>query len=327
MPGRRSSRSRKRSGGGGWRDRSASTRSSRGPHSVPDTVFWKPWHQQPVFSRFWQHYAVLMQGAPITAMRHAAEADSCGACCCCSRRSSAAPTPPQAQTTGNSRKRQRENLCRKHKQQQKKRSKPQQQQQKQAPCHSQGLGVGAPSQGYRDPGAGFYDSDTGGYYHHPEQGYDHEYDEDDTGYYDPDTGYYYDIPYDQESASELTSQMNAGMHIDDQGQTTEPSEEFLAFIAESARHREEWKKRKAIMNQAGLLLSADMELDEDGKEKEPKEHPDSVRSREMKELYGAAAPRLHAMETAVQLAFERVATRRHTKLWPNIPINVIFGDV
>lgn len=56
------------------------------------------------------------------------------------------------------------------------------------------------------------------------------------------------------------------------------------------------------------------------------EHPDSVRSREMKELYGAAAPRLHAMETAVQLAFERVATRRHTKLWPNIPINVIFED-
>lgn len=49
----------------------------------------------------------------------------------------------------------------------------------------------------------------------------------------------------------------------------EPSEEFLAFLAESARHREEWKKRKALMNQTGFLPPADMELDEQGNEKKP----------------------------------------------------------
>lgn len=55
------------------------------------------------------------------------------------------------------------------------------------------------------------------------------------------------------------------------------------------------------------------------------EHPDLIRSKEMQELYGQASPKIQAMETALQLSFDRNNTIHQPKYWPNIPLNVMFN--
>ena len=44
----------------------------------------------------------------------------------------------------------------------------------------------------------------------------------------------------------------------------------------------------------------------------------------MQLLYGDAAARIHAMETAVQLSFDRINTQHRPQFWPEIPFNVVF---
>jgi len=39
-------------------------------------------------------------------------------------------------------------------------------------------------------------------------------------------------------------------------------------------------------------------------------------------LYGADAPRIQAMETAIQLNFNRNCDRKQPKLWPNMPLHL-----
>ncbi|KAA0203856.1 hypothetical protein HAZT_HAZT006746 [Hyalella azteca] len=128
----------------------------------------------------------------------------------------------------------------------------------------------------------------------------------------------------QESASELSSQLRGGMSLCDD-QEVPVSEEFLAFMQQTMRHKQEWALKKAALAQKNVDSNA--LITQHGDEVVPREeHPDAVRSREMRALYGEAAPQLHAMETAVQLAFDRIATRHHAAVWPNIPLNVIFSD-
>ena len=40
------------------------------------------------------------------------------------------------------------------------------------------------------------------------------------------------------------------------------------------------------------------------------------------DLYGSNAARIHAMETAIQLNFNRNCDRKQPKLWPNMPLNM-----
>ena len=40
------------------------------------------------------------------------------------------------------------------------------------------------------------------------------------------------------------------------------------------------------------------------------------------QLYGSNAPRIHAMETAIQLNFNRNCDRKQPKLWPNMPLHL-----
>jgi gem associated protein 8 len=39
-------------------------------------------------------------------------------------------------------------------------------------------------------------------------------------------------------------------------------------------------------------------------------------------LYGADAPRIQAMETAIQLNFNRNCDRKQPKFWPNMPLQL-----
>ncbi|XP_047485414.1 gem-associated protein 8-like [Penaeus chinensis] len=117
----------------------------------------------------------------------------------------------------------------------------------------------------------------------------------------------------------LQSQMSQGMHLQDEEENMEVSEDFLEFIQQSEQHRVEWKTRKVKK-----ALDEEKQSEDSESNSTPKEHPDVVRSREMHQLYGEAAARIHAMETAVQLSFDRISTLYQPQYWPNIPLKLIF---
>lgn len=54
----------------------------------------------------------------------------------------------------------------------------------------------------------------------------------------------------------------------------------------------------------------------------PLERPGERRNAEMKRLYGENAPRIQAMETAMQLNFDRNCDRLQPKYWPVIPLKL-----
>lgn len=54
----------------------------------------------------------------------------------------------------------------------------------------------------------------------------------------------------------------------------------------------------------------------------PQERPGERRSAEMKRLYGENAARIQAMETAMQLNFDRNQDRIQPKYWPVIPLKL-----
>ncbi len=44
----------------------------------------------------------------------------------------------------------------------------------------------------------------------------------------------------------------------------------------------------------------------------------------MRELYGEEAEAVHALETSIQLNFEKVCDRHKPLLWPCLPLNMKF---
>ncbi|XP_050738927.1 gem-associated protein 8-like isoform X2 [Eriocheir sinensis] len=132
------------------------------------------------------------------------------------------------------------------------------------------------------------------------------------------------IQGNQSDTESLYSQMRQGMHIQDTNEDMEVTEDFLAFLEQSKKHREEWKNTKSPRNlsfsEENILTSKEV-----APYPNPKEHPDVIRSREMQELYGQASPKIQAMETALQLSFDRNNTIYQPKYWPNIPLNVMFN--
>uniref|UniRef100_A0A0B6ZYV1 Gem-associated protein 8 n=1 Tax=Arion vulgaris TaxID=1028688 RepID=A0A0B6ZYV1_9EUPU len=56
----------------------------------------------------------------------------------------------------------------------------------------------------------------------------------------------------------------------------------------------------------------------------PTERPGVRRTVEMKELYGTGAPMIQAMETAMQMSFDRFLDRFQPSPWPNMPLKISF---
>ncbi len=54
----------------------------------------------------------------------------------------------------------------------------------------------------------------------------------------------------------------------------------------------------------------------------PYERPGERRGAEMKKLYGEDAAKILAMETAMQLTFDRNCDLKHPKYWPVIPLKL-----
>ena len=56
----------------------------------------------------------------------------------------------------------------------------------------------------------------------------------------------------------------------------------------------------------------------------PKERPGMRRTQEMSLLYGNGAPMIHGMETAMQLTYDKNCDTKQPKLWPQLPLNIVF---
>ncbi|XP_076446794.1 gem-associated protein 8-like [Babylonia areolata] len=124
-----------------------------------------------------------------------------------------------------------------------------------------------------------------------------------------------------------------------QGETTESAvegaekeedmqitEELLDFFAHTHKHRQE---RDALKSKEGEKEEKHINIGEgEGMKKRtssaPAERPGSKRTSEMRLLYGKGAAMIHGMETALQMTFDRNSDVLQPRLWPNMPLRVIF---
>lgn len=102
------------------------------------------------------------------------------------------------------------------------------------------------------------------------------------------------------------------------------TDELRQYFAETERHREELRRQHQL-DAARLkdYVNADHGLycDKRGRSAlPPTERPGERRQAEMQRLYGASAAKIQAMETAMQLSFDKHCDRKQPKYWPVIPL-------
>ncbi|XP_010007102.1 PREDICTED: gem-associated protein 8 [Chaetura pelagica] len=101
----------------------------------------------------------------------------------------------------------------------------------------------------------------------------------------------------------------------------EITEELRQFFAETERHREELRRQQQLEAEH-QYVEADQDLHKrmERSVQPPTERPGERRMAEMKKLYGADAPKIQAMEAAMQLIFDRNCDKKQPKYWPIIPL-------
>ncbi|XP_068165457.1 gem-associated protein 8 [Antennarius striatus] len=106
----------------------------------------------------------------------------------------------------------------------------------------------------------------------------------------------------------------------------EISEELRQYFAQTEKHREELKRQQQIeAEQHDSYVPADRDLrgvSWRSSTAPPSERPGERRSAEMKKLYGDDSPKILAMETAMQLTFDRNCDLKQPKYWPVIPLKL-----
>ncbi|XP_022254869.1 gem-associated protein 8-like isoform X2 [Limulus polyphemus] len=121
----------------------------------------------------------------------------------------------------------------------------------------------------------------------------------------------------EENSTKKASEVQLEMEI---------TEEMIAFFEHSAKHKEELTKKKdrrSIEEEQYVSLENMSVTGPFRRSKLPSvTQPSTNRTKEMKELYGKAAPTIHGMETAMQLSFDRFCDTKWPKLWPNIPLKM-----
>jgi len=135
----------------------------------------------------------------------------------------------------------------------------------------------------------------------------------------------------QETLGETTQTEAADTSGSEDGDDMEMeiTEEMLEFFATSQKHKMERDIQKQEMDQEQEDVHINIEQVVSGQQapsaSAPKEQPGLRRTEEMKVLYGADAPMIHGMETALQLTFDRITDKCQPKLWPNMPLKINFG--
>ncbi|NXL85710.1 GEMI8 protein, partial [Alectura lathami] len=103
----------------------------------------------------------------------------------------------------------------------------------------------------------------------------------------------------------------------------EITEELRQFFAQTERHREELRRQQQLEQQE-TYVEADQDLYRCTRRsvEPPAERPGERRMAEMKRLYGDEAAKILAMETAMQLIFDRNCDKKQPKYWPIIPLKL-----
>ncbi|NXS37854.1 GEMI8 protein, partial [Pomatostomus ruficeps] len=103
----------------------------------------------------------------------------------------------------------------------------------------------------------------------------------------------------------------------------EITEELRQYFAETERHREELRRQQQLEAE-DPYVEADQDLYRrvERSVEPPTERPGERRMAEMKKLYGAEAAKIQAMETAMQLIFDRNCDKKQPKYWPIIPLKL-----
>ncbi|XP_031240553.1 gem-associated protein 8 [Mastomys coucha] len=103
----------------------------------------------------------------------------------------------------------------------------------------------------------------------------------------------------------------------------EITEELRQYFAQTERHREERRRQQQLdAERLNDYVNADHGLyfNHHRSVEPPSEKPWERRQAEMKLLYGNGAPKILAMEAAVQLSFDKHCDRKQPKYWPVIPL-------
>lgn len=135
------------------------------------------------------------------------------------------------------------------------------------------------------------------------------------------------------------SSMSQSSGVDRSGETTESAaegaakdedmeitDEMLDFFAHSYKHKQEREASKKVKEGGKEVKHVNIEESEEKErtEEAPAERPGSKRTKEMRLLYGKGAAMVHGMETALQMTFDRNIDVLQPRLWPNMPLRIVF---
>ncbi|KAM6143987.1 gem-associated protein 8 [Erethizon dorsatum] len=127
---------------------------------------------------------------------------------------------------------------------------------------------------------------------------------------------------DQALLEEEEVEMESDDEVEYDLSNMEITDELRQYFAETERHREERRRQQQLEEQRlDEYVNADHDLYYNCRTVEPPtERPGERRQAEMKRLYGDSAAKILAMETAVQLSFDKHCDRKQPKYWPVIPL-------
>ncbi|XP_005409242.1 PREDICTED: gem-associated protein 8 [Chinchilla lanigera] len=128
---------------------------------------------------------------------------------------------------------------------------------------------------------------------------------------------------DQALLEEEEVEMESDDEIEYDLSNMEITDELRQYFAETERHREERRRQQQLeAERLDEYVNADHDLYYNNRRtaEPPTERPGERRQAEMKRLYGDSAAKIMAMETAVQLSFDKHCDRKQPKYWPVIPL-------
>ncbi|XP_061483136.1 gem-associated protein 8 [Rhineura floridana] len=128
-----------------------------------------------------------------------------------------------------------------------------------------------------------------------------------------------------ERDSEMETESEDERDIEYDLSNMEITEELRQYFEQTERHREELRKQQQLEaeHQATYVeADHDLHLSTGRSVQPPSEKPGKRRVAEMKKLYGVSASKIQAMETSMQLSFDRNCDKKQPKYWPIIPLKL-----
>jgi len=122
---------------------------------------------------------------------------------------------------------------------------------------------------------------------------------------------------------EVTIDNEGDTESNDENIEMEIPDEMLDFFVQSMKHKQE---RRLIDDSAEVEYINEEELPIEARSVDvhglniPDPENVSNKFKDYENLYGRNAPRIQAMETAMQCTFHRICDRKQPKFWPNMPL-------